>query len=104
VTVVAGETWEDVLQRLEEDLEAMRGAIADLDAEPARRPAFTPPPGLGPIPQYLARRAIGLAAAYETAVREAEAEAKRVAEELRRLPRGGHEARSTEAARVSYQS
>jgi hypothetical protein len=100
---VAGETWEGVLETLEGDLEELRRAIADLDGEVTPRRPFVPPAGLGPIPPELARRAIGLAAAYEAAVHEAEAEAQRVAEELRRLPRS-HGARSTEAARVSYRS
>jgi hypothetical protein len=83
------EAWEDVLGSLERDLAAMQRVIDDLDraASPATA-GFRPPADLGPMPADLAARAIGLAAAYEAAVERAEAESARLAEELRRLPRG----------------
>jgi hypothetical protein len=97
------ETWEGVLERLERDLDALRATVEDLDGQPAAPPAFTPPPGLGPMPPELARRAIGLAAAYDEAVKRAEAEAQRVGEELRRLSRAPRTTAS-DRARVTYHS
>jgi hypothetical protein len=94
------ETWEDVLRTLEADLAALQAAVDDLDRA-APTPRFTPPADLGPMPPDLARRAIGLAAAYESAVERAEAEMARLAEEMRRLPRG-HAPQSNERARVEY--
>lgn len=98
----AREAWEQVLSVLEQDLVALQAAVDDLDRA-AATPRFTPPPELGPMPPDLARRAIGLAAAYETAIERAEAEAARLAEELRRLPRG-HATRPSDRARVEYHS
>ena len=96
------ETWEAVLNVLEQDLAALQCAIDDLDrAAPAS--TFVPPADLGPIPPELARRAIGLAAAYEAAMERAEAESARLAEELRRLPRG-NSTPAGDRARVEYRS
>jgi hypothetical protein len=95
-----GETWEDVLASLERDLAAMTKVIEDLDG-PAPGVTFAPPADLGPMPPELARRAIGLAAAYEAAVERAEAEAVRLEAELRRLPRH-HAARPSARTRVEY--
>jgi hypothetical protein len=94
------ETWEDVLTTLERDLVALQAAIDDLDrAAPAT--TFEAPPDLGPMPPELARRALGLAAEYDAAVERAEAEAARINEELRRLPRGHGEA-APGRGRVEY--
>jgi hypothetical protein len=87
--MTAREAWEDVLGALERDLAAMQQVIDDLDqGATAPAPEFRPPADLGPMPADLAARAIGLAAAYETALERAQAESARLAEELRRLPRG----------------
>jgi hypothetical protein len=105
--MTAREAWEDVLGSLERDLAAMQQVIDDLDrgtAAPA--PEFRPPADLGPMPADLAARAISLAAAYEAAVEQAEAESARLADELRRLARG-HAPQPGPAApraRVDYSS
>jgi hypothetical protein len=98
----AREAWEDVLTTLERDLAALQAAIDDLD-QPTPATTFAPPADLGPMPADLARRALSLAAAYDTAVKRAEEEAARVAEELRRLPRG-HAEQQPATARVEYRS
>jgi hypothetical protein len=98
----ARETWEDVLTTLERDLVALQAAIDDLD-QPAVATTFQPPADLGPMPADLARRALSLAAAYDTAVKRAEEEAARIADELRRLPRG-HAEQQSRRARVDYHS
>src|SRR4051794_36929211 len=61
------EAWEDVLTSLEHDLAALRATLDDLD-RPAPAPTFDPPDDLGALPPEMARRALGLAAAYEAAV------------------------------------
>ena len=95
------EAWEDALTSLERDLVALQAAIDDLDRN-SPAPTFAPPADLGPMPPELARRALGLAAAYEAAIERAEAEAVRVAAELRRLPRPTDPA--LPKARVEYRS
>jgi hypothetical protein len=99
---VMGETWEDVLTALERDLAAVQAVIDDLD-HGATVTGYVPPPDLGPMPPELARRAIGLAAAYDAALERTQAEAARVADELRRLPRTQAE-QGPNRPRVEYHS
>jgi hypothetical protein len=86
------ESWDEVLGRLEADLDALELQLRDPSARAVE--AWPLPSGLGPIPDRLVRRALALSDRQEVLaglLEEAKAKTGRHLAVVRSVPPGRHE-------------